>query len=165
MTLNFFLKFTIWIYLQLIWIAWNEMHWKMNILTLILVTSAGRYISRRKRQFIIQFILTTIFLNKFPLKIAWNVSNCWINFQENLDNMLSKLNKATELFHKLQAILPSPPTPSSSPYLVTLQRAFTRSHLHYGHIIHDQSCNDCYKKWSPYNTTFALAVIDAIRKT
>ena len=111
MTLNFFLKFTIWIYLQLIWIAWNEMHWKMNILTLILVTSAERYISWRKRQFIIQFILTTIFLNKFPLKIAWNVSNCWINFQENLDNMLSKLNKATELFHKLQAILPGAPPP------------------------------------------------------
>ena len=139
MTLNFFLKFTIWIYLQLIWIAWNEMHWKMNILTLILVTSAWRYISRRKRQFIIQFILTTIFLNKFPLKIAWNVSNCWINFQENLDNMLNKLNKATELFHKLQAILPSPPP---HPLFFTLFSHSTKS------IYKASSSLRAYYSWS-----------------
>ena len=54
------------------------------------------------------------------------------NFQEHLDNIMSKDDKTTELLHKLQEVLPR----SSS---VTIYKAFIRPHLYYGYTVYNQA--------------------------
>ena len=54
-----------------------------------------------------------------------------LNFQEHLNNLLSKINKTMVLLRKLQAFL-------RRQSLVTVYKAFIRPHLQYGNIIYDQ---------------------------
>ena len=58
-----------------------------------------------------------------------------LNFQEHLDNIMSKVIKTIGLLCKLQAVL-------LHPSLVTICKAFIRPHLEYGDII----CDQAYKK-------------------
>ena len=58
------------------------------------------------------------------------------NFQEHLDNNMSKFDKTIGLLHKFQAVL-------QSPSLVTIYKAFIRPHLDYGDNIID---NQAYKE-------------------
>ena len=51
-----------------------------------------------------------------------------LNFQEHLNNILSKVNKAIGLLRKLQTFLPRQS-------LVTVYKAFIRPHLDYGDVI------------------------------
>ena len=53
-----------------------------------------------------------------------------LNFQENLENMLNKVNKTIGLLRKLQNTLPRPS-------LLTIYKSFIRPHLDYGNIIYD----------------------------
>ena len=55
-----------------------------------------------------------------------------LNFQEHLDNTISKVDKTTGLLRKLQVVL-------LRLSLVTIYKAFIRPHLDYGDIIYDQA--------------------------
>ena len=55
-----------------------------------------------------------------------------LNFQEDLNPVLSKVNKTIGLLRKFQAFLPRQP-------LVASYKAFIRPHLDYGGIIYDQT--------------------------
>ena len=82
-----------------------------------------------------------------------------LNFQEHLNNALSKVNKTTGLLRKLEAFLPRPS-------LVTVYRAFMRPHLVYGDIINDQTYNDSFhQKMESVQYNAALAITGAIRGT
>ena len=82
-----------------------------------------------------------------------------LNFQEHLNNVLSKVNKTIGSLHKLQAFL-------RRQSLVTLYKVFIRLHLDYGDIIYDQAYNESFHQIMEsiqYNT--ALAITGATRGT
>ena len=82
-----------------------------------------------------------------------------LNFQENLNKALSKVNKIIGLLRKLQAFLPRQS-------LVTVYKAFIRPHLEYGDIIYDQTYNKSfYQKMESIQYNAALAITGAIRGT
>ena len=60
-----------------------------------------------------------------------------LNFQEYLNNVLSKVNKTIGFLHKLQALL-------LCQSLVTVYKAFIRPHLDYGDIIYDQTYSESF---------------------
>ena len=59
-----------------------------------------------------------------------------LNFQENLENMLNKVNKTIGLLRKLQNTLPRPS-------LLTIYKSFIRPHLDYGNVMYDQAYLMC----------------------
>ena len=66
--------------------------------------------------------------------------------------MLCKINKTIGLIRKLQNLLPTTA-------LITLQKAFVRPHLDYGHIIYDQAHNISFHQKSEslkYNACLAI---------
>ena len=70
-----------------------------------------------------------------------------LNFQEHLNNVLSKVNKTIGLLCKLEAFL-------LHQSLFTVYKVFIRPHLDYRDIIYDQTYNESFiKKWSQYNIT------------
>ena len=80
-----------------------------------------------------------------------------LNFQEHLNNLLSKVNKTIGLLRKLEAFLPRQS-------LVTVYKAFIRPHLDYGDIIYDQTYNDPFhQKMESIQYNAALAITGAIR--
>ena len=82
-----------------------------------------------------------------------------LNFQEHLNNVLSKVNKTIGLLHKLQAFL-------LRQSLVTVYKAFIRPHLDYGDIIYDQTYNESFhQKMESIEYNAALAITGAIRGT
>ena len=81
------------------------------------------------------------------------------NFQEHLNNILSKVNETTGLLRELQAFLPRQ---SSG----TLYNAFTRPDLNFGDIIYDQTYNESFhQKMESIQYKAALAITSAIRGT
>ena len=82
-----------------------------------------------------------------------------LNFQEHLNNVLSKVNKTNGLLWKLQAFLPRQS-------LVTVYKAFIRLQLDYRDIIYDQTCNDSFhQKMDSIQYNSALATTSALRGT
>ena len=82
-----------------------------------------------------------------------------LNFQEPLNNVLSKVNKTIGLLRKLQAFLPCQS-------LVTVYKAFIRPHLDYWDIIYDQTYNESFHhKMESIQCNAALAITGAIRGT
>ena len=80
-----------------------------------------------------------------------------LNFQEHLNNGLSKVNKTIGLLRKLQAFLPRQS-------VVTVYKAFIRSHLNYGDIFYDRTYNDSfYQKIESIQYNTALAITGATR--
>ena len=81
-----------------------------------------------------------------------------LNFQEHLNtNVLSKVNKTIGLLCKFQAFLP---------HQSLVYKAFTRSHLNYGDIIYDQSCNHLFhQKMESIQYNAALTIAGAIIAT
>ena len=63
-----------------------------------------------------------------------------LNFQEQIKNLLTKVNKIIGLLRKLRNILPRGS-------LLTIFKSFVRPHLDYGDVIHDQSIF-FIRKWS-----------------
>ena len=85
-----------------------------------------------------------------------------LNFQEHLNDKLSKISKTIGLLRKLQNILTRPP-------LLTIFKSFIRPHLldphDYGDIIYDKTYNTSFHQnleKIQYNS--ALAITGAIKK-
>ena len=80
-----------------------------------------------------------------------------LDFQENIKNILTKINKTTGLLRKLQNILPRES-------LLTISKSFVRPHLDYGDVIYDQSYNNTFhQKMESIQYNAALAITGAIR--
>ena len=82
-----------------------------------------------------------------------------LNFQEHLNNVLSKVNKTMGLLRKLQSFL-------QRQSLVTVYKAFIRPDFDYGDIIYDQTYNESFhQKIVSIQYNAALAITGAIRGT
>ena len=82
-----------------------------------------------------------------------------LKFQNDLDNIISKVDKTIGLLHKLQAVL-------LRPSQVTIYKAFTRPHFDYGDIIYDQAYKESFhQKLESIQYNAALAITGAIRGT
>ena len=82
-----------------------------------------------------------------------------LNFQENLENMLNKVNKTIGLLRKLQNTLPRPS-------LLTIYKSFIRPHLDYGNVMYDQAYNVSFQqKVESIQYNAAVAITGAIRGT
>ena len=80
-----------------------------------------------------------------------------LNFQEHLNNVLTKVNKTIGQLRNLQNILPRGS-------LLTIYKSFVRPHLDYGDVIYDEHYNNSFPQkleLIKYNT--ALAITCAIR--
>ena len=62
-----------------------------------------------------------------------------LTFEEHLNNVLAKVNKAVGLLRKLRNILPRTT-------LITIYKAFIRPHLDYGDVLYDQAFNNSFKE-------------------
>ena len=62
-----------------------------------------------------------------------------LTFEEHLNNVLAKVNKAVGLLRKLRNTLPRTT-------LVAIYKAFIRPHLDYGNVLYDQAYNNSFKK-------------------
>ena len=67
--------------------------------------------------------------------------NSKLNFQENFENILNKVNKTTGLLRKLQNTLPKPS-------LLTIYKSSVRPHVDYGDTNHDQAYNAPFQQKS-----------------
>ena len=82
-----------------------------------------------------------------------------LNFQEHLNNVLSKLNKTIGLLRKVQDFSPRQ-------YLVTVYKVFIRPHLDYRDIIYYQTYNEFFhQKMESIQYNAALVITGAIRGT
>ena len=82
-----------------------------------------------------------------------------LTFEENLNNVLAKVNKAVGLLRKLRNLLPRTT-------LITIYKAFIRPHLDYGDVQHDQAFNKLFKeKLESIQYSACLALTGAIRGT
>ena len=82
-----------------------------------------------------------------------------LNFQEHIEQILSKINRSLGLLRKFNSILPR-----SS--LLTIYKAFIRPHLDYGDIIFDQAFNNSFQsKMENIQYKACLAITGAIQGT
>ena len=80
-----------------------------------------------------------------------------LTFDEQLNNVLNKVNKAIGLLRKLQNLL-------SRSTLITIYKAFVRPHLDYGDILFDQTYNSSFhEKLESIQCNPCLALTGAIR--
>ena len=80
-----------------------------------------------------------------------------LTFDEHLNNVLNKVNKAIGLLRKLQNLL-------SRSTLITIYKAFVRPHLDYGDILFDQTYNSSFhEKLESIQYNACLALTGAIR--
>ena len=80
-------------------------------------------------------------------------------FEEHLNNVLAKVKKSISLLRKLRNLLPRT-------ILITIYKAFIRSHLDYGDILYDQALNKLPKeKLESIQYNACLALTGAIRST
>ena len=85
--------------------------------------------------------------------------NSKLNFQENFENILNKVNKTTGLLRKLQNTLPKPP-------LLTIYKSSATPHLDYGDTNHDQAYNASFQqKVETIQCNAAVAITGAISGT
>ena len=79
------------------------------------------------------------------------------NFQEHLNNVLSKVNKTIRLLRKRQAFL-------LRQSLVTVYKGFIRTNLDYEDIIYSQTYDESFlQKMESIQYNAALAIAGAIR--
>ena len=80
-----------------------------------------------------------------------------LTFEEHLNNVLAKVNKAVGLLRKLRNLLPRTT-------LITIYKAFIRPHLDYGDVLYDQAFNNSFKeKLESIQYNACLALTGAIR--
>ena len=80
-------------------------------------------------------------------------------FEEHLNNVLAKVNKSISLLRKFRNLLPRTT-------LITINKAFIRSHLDYGDILYDRALNRLPKeKLESFQYTACLALTETIRST
>ena len=70
------------------------------------------------------------------LGVTWDFK---LAFEEHLNNILAKVNKAIGLLRKLRNILPRTT-------LIIIYKAFIRPHLDYRHVLYDQAFNNLFKE-------------------
>ena len=82
-----------------------------------------------------------------------------LNFNEHISSILSIVNKLTAVLRKLQTVLPRHS-------LLTICKAFIRSHLDYCDVIYDKIFNESWhKNLKSVQFNAALTIIGAIRGT
>ena len=82
-----------------------------------------------------------------------------LNFNEHLDNKISKANKGIGMIRKLHHIVPRKT-------LLNIYKSYIRPHLDYGDVIFDQPHNDSFcKKIESVQYNASLAITGAIRGT
>ena len=80
-----------------------------------------------------------------------------LSFEKHLETVLCKINKMIGLIRKLQNLLPRTA-------LITLYKAFVRSHLDYGNMIYDQAHNASFhQKLGSLQYNACLAITRVIR--
>ena len=95
----------------------------------------------------------------FSQKQLGVILNFKLTFEEHLNNVLAKVNKAVSLLRKLRNILPRTT-------LITIYKAFIWSHLDYGDVLYDQAFNNSFKeKLESFQYNAYLALTGAIRGT
>ena len=82
-----------------------------------------------------------------------------LTFEEHLNNVLAKVNKAVGLLRKLRNILPRTT-------LITIHKAFIGPHLDFGDVLYDQAFHTSFKeKLESFQYNTRLALTGAIRGT
>ena len=82
-----------------------------------------------------------------------------LTFEEHLKNVFNKTNKTIGLLKKLSNLLPRQA-------LVTIYKAFIRSHLDYGDVLYDQAFNNYFHaKMESIQSNACLVITGAIRGT
>ena len=82
-----------------------------------------------------------------------------LTFEEHLKNVFNKTNKTIGLLKKLSNLLPRQA-------LVTIYKAFIRSHLNYGDVLYDQAFNNYFHaKMESIQSNACLVITGAIRGT
>ena len=82
-----------------------------------------------------------------------------LTFEDYLNNVLAKVNKAVGLLGKLRNLLPRT-------RLITIYKAFIRPHLDYGNVLYFQTFNNSFKeKLESVQYNACLALTRAIRGT
>ena len=80
-----------------------------------------------------------------------------LTFEDHLNNVLAKVNKAVGLLRKLRNLLPRAT-------LITIYKAFIRPHLNYGDVLYDQAFDNSFKaKLESIQYNVCLALKGAIR--
>ena len=80
-----------------------------------------------------------------------------LTFEEHLNNVLANFNKAVGFLRKLRNLLPRAT-------LITVYKAFIRSHLDYGDILYDQALINSFKeKLESIQDNASLALTGALR--
>ena len=88
----------------------------------------------------------------FSVKHLCVILDFKLTFEDHLNNVLVKVNKAVGLLRKLRNLLPRTT-------LITISRAFMQQHLEYGDVLYDQTFNDSFKEKLEsiqYNACLAL---------
>ena len=106
----------------------------------------------------IQCILMTTLFNKSLSKTSQNASRYKLNFQDNLDNRMSKVDKTIELLLKLQAVLPRS---SHVTYLKSIYK--TSSLWGYYSYMTKLTKNHFIKNQNQHNINAAPVITGAIR--
>ena len=82
-----------------------------------------------------------------------------LTFEEQLNNVLAKVNKAIGFLRKLRNSLPRTT-------LITVYKAFIQPHVDYGDVLYDQAFNNLFKeKLESIQYNACLALTRAIRGT
>ena len=82
-----------------------------------------------------------------------------LTFEEQLNNVLAKVNKAIGFLRKLRNSLPRTT-------LITIYKAFIQPHVDYGDVLYDQAFNNLFKeKLESIQYNACLALTRAIRGT
>ena len=82
-----------------------------------------------------------------------------LTFEEQLNNVLAKVNKAIGFLGKLRNSLPRTT-------LITIYKAFIQPHVDYGDVLYDQAFNNLFKeKLESIQYNACLALTRAIRGT
>ena len=133
--------------------------WKMNFNPDTSRQAQKVIFSRKiKLLFILNLFSIIIQYKKPQLKSILMILDFKLNFQENLENMLNKVNKTIGLLRKLQNTLPRPS-------LLTIYKSFIRPHLDYGNVMYDQAYNVSFQqKVESIQYNAAVAITGAIRR-
>ena len=85
----------------------------------------------------------------FSQKRLGFILNFKLTFEEHLNNVLAKVNKAVGLLCKLRNLLPRTT-------LITIYKAFIRPHLDYGDVLYEQAFNK--KNWNLINIMYVFGL-------
>ena len=83
----------------------------------------------------------------YVVTITQKHSEMFLDTQEHLKNIFSKINKTISLLRKLHHMLPRSP-------LLTIYKSFIRAYLNYGDVIYDQTYNTTLVEHNFFQNSF-----------